>query len=234
MTGEKAMLNHRVHAYIKVMVGFVAMFASVQAQGEIVNGDGQPVNEGPFAEIVYIDIGPDETIECTAADPGYAYLDEDANGEETLSENDSVPRIVVEPPGIRVFRFVESGLPQIIAEVYFDEDALGLDGHDYVAAGPFSTTPPPEQIVTLINDMGETEVLLLENTYDPDLNIDCTVFILDTEYQEGYYLDTTGQAVKKKAVKRKVAKANKRKVNKKKAKKKAAAKRKKAKRKYAG
>jgi hypothetical protein len=75
---------------------------------------------------------------------------------------------------------------------------------------------------------------LLENTYDPDLNIDCTVFFLDTEYQEGYYLDTTGQAVKKKAVKRKVAKANKRKVNKKKAKKKAAAKRKKAKRKYAG
>ena len=222
------MINHRVHAFIKVMVGFVAMFAFVPAQGEIVNGDGMHTQQGPFAEVVYIDIGPDETIECTAADPGYAYLDEDANGEETLPENDTVPQIVIEPPGIRVFRFVESGLPHVVAEGYFDEDALGLDGHDYVAAGPFTTTPSPEQIVILNNDMGETEVLLLENTYDPDLNIDCTVFMVDPEYTEGYYLDTTGQAVKKKAVKRKVAKANKRKVHKKKAKRKAAVKRKKA------
>jgi hypothetical protein len=234
MTGEEAMLNHRVHAYIKVMVGFIAMFASVQAQGANVNGDGQPVNEGPFAEIVYIDIGPDETIECTAADPGYAYLDEEANGEETLPEDLSAPQILVEPPGFRVYRFRDGELPQKVAEVYFDENALGLDGHAYGAAGPFSTTIPNEQLVTLNSDTGNVEVLLLENTYDPDVNIDCTVFILDTEYQEGYYLDTTGQAVKKKAVKRKVAKANKRKVHKKKAKRKAAVKRKKAKRKTAG
>ena len=230
------MINNRLHVYIKLMVGFVAMFAFVQAQGQNVNGDGLLTQQGPFAEVVYVDIGPDETIECTAAQYGYALLDEEENGEQILPESDSVPQIVIEPPGIRVFRFVEYGPPQVVAEVYFDEDALGLDGHDYVAAGPFSTTSPPpsEQIVILNNDMGETEVLVLENTYDPDLNIDCTVFMVDPEYSEGYYLDTTGQAVKKKAVKRKVAKANKRKVNKKKAKRKAAAKRKKAKRKAAG
>lgn len=228
------MINHILHVYTRLMVGFVAMFAFVQAQGEIVNGNDQLTQQGPFAEVVYVDIGPDETIECTAAQYGYALLDEEDNGEQILPETDPVPQIVIEPPGIRVFRFVEYGPPQLIDEVYFNEDALGLDGHDYVVAGPFSTTPPPEQIVTLENDMGETAVYLVENTYDPDLNIDCTVFMVDQEYSEGYYLDTTGQAVKKKAVKRKVAKANKRKVNKKKAKKKAAAKRKKAKRKAAG
>ena len=222
------MLNHRVHACIKVMVGFVAMFASIHAQGGGVNGNGQSASEGPFAEVVYVDIGPDETIECTAADPGYAYLDEEDNDQVALSEDISDPLIKVEPPGFRVYRLREGGLPQIIAEVYFDEDALGLDGHAYGEAGPFSTTIPDEQLVTLNTGTGDVEVLLLENTYDPDVNIDCTVFSLDTGYTAGYYLDATGQAVKKKrAVKRKIAKANKRKVHKKRAKRKATAKRRK-------
>lgn len=229
------MLSHSIRTCTKVMVGFVAMFVFVHAQGEIPNGDGLLTQEGPFAEVVYIDIGADESIECIAADPGYAYIDDTVTEQAIMTEDYSIPQIVVEPPGIRVFQF-ENGLPEKIDELFFDEEALGLDGHAYVATVPFPTPPipSPEQLLTLTTDNGDTKVVLLENTYDPDLNIDCTVFSLDTDNTDGYYLDSTGQTVKKKAVKRKVAKANKRKVNKKKAKKKAAVKRKKAKRKAAG
>jgi len=216
------------------MVGFVGMLTTVQANEMI--GNNSAVDDGPTVEVVYIDIGPDETIECMAVDPGYAYLDEENDDEALLSDVISDPPPVPVPVVVSAYTFGEGGLPTQVDEGIFNEDDLALDGHASVELGPFSTTPiPQEQIITLNTDTG-VQVVMLENTLDPDVDVTCTVFTTEFDFTgsaTGYYLDASGQAVKKKVVKRKVAKANKRKVKKKAVKRKAAAKRKKAKRKAA-
>ena len=224
------MLKHRVQTCIKVMVGVVAMFATVQAN-EVLGIDPAVDNE-TIVEVVYIDIGPDETIECMAVDPGYAYLDEESNEATLLFDVFSDPPVPV-PVVVSAYTFGEGGLPTQVDERIFNENDLALDGHASVELGPFSTAPiPQDQIITLNTDTG-VQVVMLENTFDPDVDVTCTVFTTEFDFTgsaTGYYLDATGQAVKKK-VKKKVAQANKRMVKKKAVKKKAAAKRKVAKRK---
>jgi hypothetical protein len=210
------MINHRLHVYIKFMLGFVAMFAFVQAQGQI--PDDREL--GPFDELVGIDVGVDDKIVCTAAEYGAALLEGEDNDPETLPEIGLVQEFVIDQPlWIKIYRLVEDGLPLKIAEASFSVDAMATNGHDSVEVVPL----PSDQIVTLNNDMGGTEFLLLANSFAGEyVDIDCTVFY--PEYTEEYYLDTTGQVAM--TVKKKVNKANKRKVNRKKAKAKRAARKK--------
>lgn len=214
---------HKFHLYFSILTGLVAVCAAFPSQGEnIINGTTAP--DGPYAEIVYVDVGPDDTIQCVADDPGYVYLMDQANGTidvDTMTLYDEDPPLIVESPGVRLFR-LNGTLPELVADLHFDEKTLAENGHAFVEAGPFQT-PPPEQIVTLTNGDGDLQVLLLETPYIPGLHFDCTVFEME-EVMDG----STGLVAKKKAAKKKVAKANKRKVHKKKALKKAIAKKKKA------
>ena len=216
-------------------MAFVALFVSVQAQGQMANStgstettNGTTVDPGPYAEHVYVDIGADDIIECNATGVGYIYIDgeDDGNGQDTLADEAILASpYIVEAPAFGVYAFPKGGLPELLDMVYFDEMALGLYGSD---SG--SIVPIPQEKAAILNTDSGPAFVLLGSTWDPDVDIDCTVFT----YLDVYDFDaTTGAVVKKKAVKRKIAKANKRKVHKKATKRKAAAKRKKAIRKAA-
>jgi len=216
---------HKVHKYFSVLAGFIAMGVSLPSQGAVPINGGVTVPEGPYAEIVYIDVGPGDTVQCVADDPGYIYLPDLDNGtidSNTLPQVYDEPTIAMESPAVRLFR-LNGSLPELVADLPFNEKTLAETGHAFVEAGPFQTTPPPEQILTLTNGNGDTQVLLLETTYSTDLHFDCTVFEMVDTMDE-----STGIVAKKKAAKKKVAKANKRKVHKKKALKKAVLRKRKA------
>jgi hypothetical protein len=213
------------------MVGLAAMFAYAEATE--VDGTGDAQNEGPFVEVTYLDAVPGDTVDCTALDVGYLYLEENgANDAAILSENEnfSDPPMPMEPPGFNVYHFPDGKLPEIIGTFQFDEEQLALYGHAY---GTLPLYPLPDEQLAIINNTSTDSsiVVVLENTLN-GVHIDCTTFSLDSDSTAnalGYYPDVTTQSVKKKrAIKKKVAKANKRKVVKSKAKKKAAAKKRKA------
>ena len=69
------MLNHRVHTGIKVMVGFVAMLAYAEANEGDQYGTTPTTIEDPMVEVVVIQFGPDEVIECTWNHPGYSFIE---------------------------------------------------------------------------------------------------------------------------------------------------------------
>jgi hypothetical protein len=209
------------------VAGLVAVFASAQSSGQSAP-DLTTGGEGPFSEVIYVDTGPLDWFKCIASDPGYVDLGDGTNDEAILAEEVSAPTIIVEPPGIRIFR-LNGELPELLFHENFDEENLNLNGHASITAGPFiAPPPPPEQIVAVTADGldstdGAFALLELESTFNPDVHIDCTLFTEEDEMDPGI-----GMTIKKTAVKKKIAKANKRKVNKKKARKKAAVKRKKA------
>ena len=215
------MLNYKLRNYIQVMVAAVAMFASVHVRGEIVNGENQPA-EGLPAEFAYVDVGSDDTIVCTAVEPGYALLEElDLVDDEATTPDDFSSSLVeVE---VNVYWLQEGELPTLIDYGIFDSVDMASVGHDSLELGPFQTTLPDEQIVTFTNK-DEVRVVILENTDHSDVHIDCTVFELDDSQEiVGSDQGATKQVVKKKRkVKKKITK--KRKVRKQVAKKKAAAK----------
>lgn len=218
------MLTHRVRTGIKVMVGFAAMFASVQANEE--NGLDPVASEGPTVEIALVDVERDAFIECTAFDAGYAFIENGINDGAIVYEDYSDTPMPMEPPGFIVYQFREGQLPVKVGEFLFDEDALAMYGHAYGSLGPFSNTLPDDQIVTFNTENGDVQVVMLENTTGVDM--ECSVFTYtsdDTGSTFGYTVETSG-AAKKKVVKRKVAK--KKAVKKKAARKKAVVKRKKA------
>ena len=218
------MLTHRVRTGIKVMVGFAAMFASVQANEE--TGLDPVASEGPTVEIALVNVERDAFIECTAFDAGYAFIEEGLNDGAIVYEDYSDTPMPMEPPGFIVYQFREGQLPVKVDEFLFNEDALAMYGHAYGSLGPFSDTLPDDQIVTFNTENGDVQVVMLENTTGVDM--ECSVFTYtsdDTGSTFGYTVETSG-AAKKKVVKRKVAK--KKAVKKKAARKKAVVKRKKA------
>ncbi len=227
----------KVHNCIKMMVGSVAasVAAIATAQPNEVIAMNPAAEEGPAVEVVYVDIGQGETIECMAVDPGYAFLDVDVNGDDGfLAYELSDPP---EPMSIMVSANTfpeQDGLPMQVVEHTFKDDVLALHGHASVELGPFSMPPTPsplpnDQILTVNGDAG-LQVVMLENTLDPDVDVTCTIFTMEDMEEDGtgYYVDATGQAVKKKVVRRKIAKAKKKAVRKKATRKKAASKRRKA------
>ena len=218
------MSTHRVHAGIKVMVGFAAMFASVQANEE--NGLDPTGSEGPTVEVALVDVERDAFIECTAFDAGYAFIENGNNDGVTVFEDHSDTPMPMEPPGFIVYQFREGQLPVKAAEHLFDEGELAMYGHAYGSLGPFSNTLPDDQIVTFNNENGDVQVVMLENTTGVDM--ECSVFTYISDFTGsaiGYSVDASGVGTKK-VVKRKVAK--KKAVKKKAARKKAVVKRKKA------
>jgi hypothetical protein len=219
------MSTHRVHAGIKIMVGFAAMFASVQANED--NGLDPAGSEGPTVEIALVDVESDAFIECTAFDAGYLWIENGINAGVTVFEDYSNTPMPMEPPGFIVYQFREGQLPVKAAEHLFDEDELAMYGHASGRLGPFSNTLPDDQIVTFNTENGDVQVVILENTTGVDMECSVFTFIPDfTGSAIGYSVDASSVVPKKKAVKRKVAK--KKAVKKKAATKKAAVKRKKA------
>jgi hypothetical protein len=218
------MLIHRVHTGIKVMVGCIAMLATVQAnEGDVMDPDG---SEGPTVQIALVDVERDAFIECTAFDAGYAWIENGINDDVIVFEDHSDTPMPMEPPGFIVYQFREGQLPVKVGEFLFDEDDLAMHGHAYGSLGPFSNTLPDDQIVTFNTENDDVQAVLLENSTGVD--IECSVFTYisdDTGSTIGYSVDASG-AAKKKAVKRKVTK--KKAVKKKATRKKAAVKRKKA------
>lgn len=209
------MLTHRVRTGIKVMVGFAAMFASVQANEE--TGLDPVASEGPTVEIALVNVERDAFIECTAFDAGYAFIEEGLNDGAIVYEDYSDTPMPMEPPGFIVYQFREGQLPVKVGEFLFDEDDLAMHGHAYGSLGPFSNTLPDDQIVTFNTENGDVQAVMVENTTGVD--IECSVFAFTSA------VETSG-AAKKKVVKRTVAK--KKAVKKKAARKKAVVKRKKA------
>ena len=209
------MLTHRVRTGIKVMVGFAAMFASVQANEE--TGLDPVASEGPTVEIALVNVERDAFIECTAFDAGYAFIEEGLNDGAIVYEDYSDTPMPMEPPGFIVYQLIEGQLPVKVGEFLFDEDDLDMHGHAYGSLGPFSNTLPDDQIVTFNTENGDVQSVLVENTTGVD--IECSVFAFTSA------VETSG-AAKKKVVKRTVAK--KKAVKKKAATKKAVVKRKKA------
>lgn len=235
------MLDHSCQVVTKAVLALAVLFTSVQAQGVVPSDPGliadvspTTVDPGPYVEQVYVNIGPDDSIECYAIGVGYTQLNEEDNGDngDVLSDEAILEsQIIIEPPSFSIYAFPEGKLPVQLNTFLFDEEALNLYGSASGEVTPLPTPVPQERAAILNTSTGTPVFMLLETPFNPDVHTDCTVFELADEFDVDAI---TGEAVKKKVAKKKVAKANKRKVHKKATKRKATAKRKKAVGKAAG
>jgi hypothetical protein len=205
---EGIMLNHRVHTCFKVMVGCAAMLATVQANE--VGGINPSDYEGPTVEVVSATFGAYDSLTCTAVEFGYLFLEP----QDLVDDGTPEPGITLETMateeevhGFRVY-MLDSELPELVAEVIFDAEQLALNGS---AEGSFSMN---DQIVAFTTNNG-SYTAVIENTFDPDVGIDC--YLLRTDM-------STGSERRLEVINN----SNKRKVKKAAARKKAATKRKKA------
>ncbi|TNF92082.1 MAG: hypothetical protein EP297_14070 [Gammaproteobacteria bacterium] len=240
--GGGAMPDHSCHIFTKAVLGFAVLFASGQAQGVVpgdpglIETDVSPptIDPGPYVEQVYVNIGPDDSVECYAIGVGYTQLNEEDNGGngDVLSDEAILSSPYdIEPPSFSIYAFPEGKLPVQLNTFIFDEEALNLYGSASGEVTPLPTPVPQERAAILNTSTGAPFFMLLETPWNPDVHTDCTVFELVDQFEVDAL---TGEAVKRKVAKKKVAKANKRKVHKKATKRKATAKRRKATRKAAG